>query len=237
MMQAMRQTIAHCQRIELLGQRVRLHFECAAALAPGQFVLARVAPAFDPYLRQPLFPSAITPNGFAADLAEDDPALRFIAPGSNVDVLTPAGSPVGDLPSASRLLLIADRTPAVLLPVAARAIEAGGSVTLLLAQPYPLDALDPRLEIRVGNLPELAADFAPTADLVFIHTAQALHRPIAQALASARPTVATGFARALLAPPMPCGTGACGACAVRTARGWKPACTEGPFFNLADLET
>jgi dihydroorotate dehydrogenase electron transfer subunit len=50
---------------------------------------------------------------------------------------------------------------------------------------------------------------------------------------------AAGFDEAqvsvLLTPPMPCGTGACQACAVQTRRGWKLACREGPLFPLAEL--
>ena len=40
----------------------------------------------------------------------------------------------------------------------------------------------------------------------------------------------------LLRLPMPCGgLGECGICAVPVRKGWLPACTHGPGFDLMDL--
>jgi dihydroorotate dehydrogenase electron transfer subunit len=39
----------------------------------------------------------------------------------------------------------------------------------------------------------------------------------------------------LVAGPMPCGFGVCGACAVPARRGWKLACVDGPVFDGAEL--
>jgi dihydroorotate dehydrogenase electron transfer subunit len=40
----------------------------------------------------------------------------------------------------------------------------------------------------------------------------------------------------LVAGPMPCGIGVCGACAVPARRrGWKMACVDGPVFSGEDL--
>lgn len=228
----MRQTTAHCQRIELVGQRVRAQFACDLIPAPGQFLLARLAPTYDPYLRQTLFPVLISESGFAVELSTDDQALRFLAPGISVDVIGPAGVPVPDLPPRSRLLLIADHDPAVLLPFASRAIGGGGAATVLLARPYPLDALDPEIELRVGDLAALTAEFAPGADAVLIHTEKTLYQTLFDSLTAARAFFQADYALALLRPPMPCGVGACGACAVKTARGHKLACADGPFFPL-----
>ena len=42
---------------------------------------------------------------------------------------------------------------------------------------------------------------------------------------------------ALVNLPMPCGgMGECGVCSVRTRRGWKHACQDGPVFDLHELE-
>ncbi|HLF02904.1 MAG TPA: hypothetical protein VI547_13060 [Anaerolineales bacterium] len=232
----MRQTTAHCAQLELVGDRVRAHFDSDLTLAPGQFALARLANTFDPYLRQPLFPSLISESGFAVDLPSTDPALRILSPGNVIDVVGPIGSALPDLPARTRILLIADSDPAVLLPFAARAIDSGGTATLLLSTRYPLDALAPEIELHLGDLPALAAEFAPAADLVFIHTQASLHRPLHQSLTEARAFVPASYAHALMNLPMPCGTGACGACAVKTVRGHRLACLAGPFFRLAELE-
>jgi len=233
----MRQTSAHCTQLEIIGARVRVHFDSYLALAPGQFALARLtADAFDPYLRQPLWPSVISSTGFAADFPNDHSALRGLTPGEAVDVIGPIGVGVADPASRLRLLLLADSDPAPLLPFAAHALAANGEATLLLAQPYPLDALHPEIEIRVGDLPALAAEYARAADYVFIYTEPALHQPLRQKLTEARAFVPPDYARALIQRPMPCGLGACGACAVKTIPGWKWACTDGPFFRLSELD-
>jgi dihydroorotate dehydrogenase electron transfer subunit len=230
-----RQAEAYCKQIELVGDRVRIHFETDLIPAPGQLVLARLAATADPYLRLPFFPSALSQTGFAVDVTSSHSALRLLAPGSTVDLIGPVGIQVGGLPPRSRLLLIADSDPAVLLPFASQAIAAGGTATLLLARPYPLDALDPEIEIRMGDLLSLTAEFA-AADRVLIHTNPALHQPLRQKLAEARAFVPPDYAYALVNRSMPCGIGACGACAVKTGRGWKWACLDGPFFSLAKLE-
>jgi hypothetical protein len=133
--------------------------------------------------------------------------------------------------------LVADSTPAALLPLATRAIAGGGTATLLLAAPYPLEALDPEIELRLGDLPALLAEYVSAADCVFIHTAPQRHSAFYQTIAQTRALVATNFARALIQLPLPCGVGACGACYLKTARGWKLTCIDGPFFSLADLQT
>ncbi len=231
-----RQADAHCKQLELIGNQVRIHLETDLIPAPGQLVLARLAATADPYLRLPFFPSALSQTGFAVDVASAHPALRLLGPGSTVDLIGPVGIQIGGLPPRSRLLLIADADPALLLPFASRAVADGGTATLLLARPYPLDALDPEIEIRVGDLFSLAAEFAMTADRVLIHTHPTWHQPLRQQLTQARAFVPPDYAYALVERSLPCGLGACGACAVRTTRGWKWACLDGPFFSLAELD-
>jgi len=232
-----RQTLAQCTQIELVGDRVRAHFDSDLIPAPGQFLLARLIPAFDPYLRRPLFPTQIADSGFAVVFSPTDPALNTLAPGAKIDLIGPVGAATPDFPFRTRVLLVADPDPSALLPFAARVVAQGGTATLLLSTHYPLDALDPEIELRIGDLPTLAAEFAPSADLVFICAGRALHRPIHRRLTEARSFVSREYARALVTCPMPCGTGACGACAVKTIHGWKMACVDGPFFSLTELDT
>lgn len=232
----MRQANAVCEQVELVGQQVRVHFESDLVPGLGQLVLARLSESYDPYLRLPLFPSRLSQTGFAVDLAAADPALRLLTPGSSIDLIGPVGQPLPDLPTRSRVLLVADSSPAVLLPFAAQAIARGGAATLLLTARYPLDALQPELELRLGdNLPTLLAEFAPAADYVFIATAPALHKPLHEALLQARTAIASDLAKALLSVSLPCGLGACYACSVKTTKGQRLACLSGPFFNLTDL--
>jgi dihydroorotate dehydrogenase electron transfer subunit len=234
-----RQTTAICHQVELIGNRVRVHLHTDLILAPGQFALARLSDSFDPYLRQPLFPSLIEQTGFAVDITATDPALRLLSPGSTVDLLGPIGKPIPNLADRSRVLLIAETDPVTLLPFAARAIEAGGTATLLLSTRYPLDGLDPEIEVQFADptqLPGQAADLSASADLILIDTSRPLHQPLHRALTDSRSFLASQFAYARLNSAMPCGLGACGACYIKTARGHKLACIDGPFFSLSEIE-
>jgi hypothetical protein len=230
----MRSATAHCTRLDLFGDRVRAHFDSDLVPHPGQFLLARLTPGYDPYLRQALFPSQLSTAGFTVDFHLSSPALAVFAPGSVVDVIGPAGAALPEVPARSRVLLIA-HDPAALLPVAARAIDSGGAATLLLDSPYPLEAVDPQIELRVGDLPWLAAEFAPAADLIFMHVTPPLRRTVHSRLSDSRASLAPA-GMALCPVDLPCGTGACGACYVKTTRGQRLACLEGPFFSLTELE-
>lgn len=231
-------TKAKCDQVELVGERVRVHFGADLALMPGQFVLARLAETFDPYLRQPLYPSSIDLDSFSVDLVSTDPALRFLSPGVTVDLLGPIGSVPTNIPSQTRLLLVAETDPAVLLPFATQAINSGGTVTLALSSQYPLEAIQPEIELHVAAvdaIPALVAELAASADLIFLQTTVQLSQAIYQNLNGSPAFMAARSAYAFVPCAMPCGTGACGACYIKTTRGWKLACLNGPFFPLADL--
>lgn len=227
---------AICERIELIGDRVRVHFQSDLVPASGQCLLARAAETADPYLRRALYPSLLGEAGFAVDLARGDPLLQHLAPGAAADLLGPVGRGLPDLPARTRLLLIAESDPGPLLPLAARAIDRAGTATLLLRERYPLDALQPELEVRVGDLAGLAGEYASAADQAYLYGSRRLGRSLYQALLKGRPVLSSDFAYILIPQDMPCGVGACGACSLRTTRGHQPACLSGPFFSLADLE-
>ncbi len=231
----MRSAAAHCTRLELFGDRVRVYFDSDLLPRPGQFLLARLSPAYDPYLRQAFFPSRLSQAGFAVDLPASSPVLSLVAPGAIVDVVGPIGVAAPEIAARSRVLLIA-HDPSALLPFAARAVESGGAATLLLSDPYPLEVLDPQIEVRVGDLSSLASEFAPTTDLVFMHVAEHLRKTLHHVLSESRTVLTPSSAYALCSLPTPCGTGACGACYLKTAHGQKLACLDGPFFPLAELE-
>ena len=230
-----RQSTARCTQLELIGSHIRVHFQTDLVPALGQFFLARLAATFDPYLPYIFYPSAIDDSGFTVDLAATDSALRFLSPGQPIELLGPIGTAIPNLPTRSRVLLVADTSPAVLLPIATQAIARGGTASLILANRYPLENLNPEIELRIGDLPTLLTEYAPTADFIFIHTQPRLLPTFYQTLAEVRARVATDFARALIDLPMPCGVGACQACYLKTRHGHKLACRHGPFFSLAEI--
>ncbi|MBI5712018.1 MAG: hypothetical protein HZC38_01125 [Chloroflexi bacterium] len=222
----MRHTHAQCTRTELIGEHIRAHFDSDLVPALGQFLLARLTPSLDPYLRLPLFPSSLSPTSFSVDLPRD----FNISPGMMIDLIGPCGAAIEESRERERVLLIADDSPAALLPFASSAIARAGTATVILAQPYPLDSLDPRIEIHRGDLLTLTQDLAPHADRIFIHTS---HASLHFALRTSHFELSSAYT--LLTHPTPCGVGACQACYVKTNRGHKMSCIHGPFFNLQSL--
>jgi len=144
-----------------------------------------------------------------------------------IDLIGPCGTAIEESKERERVLLIADDSPAALLPFASSALARAGAATVILARPYPLDSLDPRIEIHRGDLAALSKELAPHADRVFIHTSRlTFHASLITHHASTY---------ALLTHPTPCGVGACNACYIKTNHGYRMACIEGPFFNLQSL--
>ena len=109
-----------------------------------------------------------------------------------------------------------------------------------------IDLLPSELEVHVANAaesdgaerltPEFFADLARWADCICIASDPSTYPALAQVVREVRVSPRGGFAQALVVPPMPCGVGACQGCAVRVAGGIKLACTDGPVFDLLELE-
>lgn len=157
--------------------------------------------------------------------------------GAEIGLLGPCGQGFSLPPAARNVLLIAFAdSPARLLGVAHAALARDAAVTLLCArQGYPLDWLAPEIEVRQSDdvttlLPEALA----WADAVYVEPGNADQLDALMGSAAALPWRAAQT-QVLLTPPMPCGVGACGACALSTPRGWKLACADGPVFQLSDL--
>ena len=228
----MRSAIAQCTKIESIGSgRLRAWLVSEIALSPGQFGIARFTSCNDPYLSRTLFPVEIGDQGFVIELGTEDPFLRFLYPGEYLSMLGPVGRIAPLLPYATNVLLVGDSQPQILFPLAAQALERSSEVTLLLTEPYPVEALDPQIEVRSGVLPQMLDDFSGWAHQIFIQSHDALPTPLHH---NARHCADEAYA--LISTAMPCGTGACHACAIQCRRGWRLGCRDGPIFKLADLE-
>lgn len=241
--------IRQLEQLDSLRAEIRLECPPAARPEPGQFVLADLGSndsAERPrsgaeevsryYLLQPIFPRRLAPSGFTfeTDLA----AAARLQPGSRLDLLGPVGRAARPPGSARNLLLVhAVPGPLRLLPLALDFLTRSGAVALLFSQPdAPLAGLPDEFEILRGPLETHLPEPLAWADVVYLDApAEQLDR-LRQALAQARPYAGAVPAYALIAPPMPCGVGACGVCAVRTRKGWQHACTDGPLFSISDLE-
>ena len=222
-------------------RRVRLDVpELAVRLTPGQSVTANVGDV----LRRPLLPAALDARTLDLLLPPDHP-IAALNPGQLVDLLGPLGRPLYLRQPAARLLLVADEAhlPSLLPPVH-QALVGGGLATLLLftsATPlYPLSFLPPALEIQTvpldGSADVPLDEFIQWADQILAAASPALYGVLAQAVRSARLSPGPGFVQAVFLAGIVCGVGACQGCAIATRQGYRRVCSDGPFFDLLEVE-
>ena len=225
----------------------------ALGLAPGRFVLADLGG----YLRTPLFPARMEAEGFDLLVPPAHPAAT-LRPGDEVNLIGPLGQGFEVPTAARRLLLVASTIHLpVLLPLTQPRNHGffSSSIALLLSAPtatalYPISHLSPALEVHVvtadgsaghqGSALDLFPDLVRWADCLCIAPLHpddpATYPALAEIVREVRLDPGHHFAQALVVPPMACGVGACQGCAVQTARGTKLACTDGPVFDLLELQ-
>jgi dihydroorotate dehydrogenase electron transfer subunit len=245
----MMQIDAPISDVETSGPFVRVVFAAPAlcsGLSSGRFVLADLGD----YLRTPLFPTWVDSGGFEILVPPNHPTAT-LQPGARVNLLGPLGQGF-DVPMATRrLLLVADTTHLpVLLPLT-RSRNREVSVTLLLStstavELYPIQMLPSALEVHLvtadgsaghhGSALDLFPDLARWADCVCIAQDPVIYPTLAEIVRKVRIKPDHHFAQALVVPPVVCGVGACQGCAVEVARGTKLACTDGPVFDLLELQ-
>jgi hypothetical protein len=196
--------------------------------APGQYLLAQAAGSMEA-LPAVLFPMSLR----QVDLQIAPPLPSGWQVGMNLSIRGPLGHGFRPPDQARRWLLAAPYGGAErLLPLLPKALEQSVDVALFAAHlPYSLPAA---VEVvAAGQLSEalrwadyLALDF-PLVRLKDVRSLLGIdeHR---RALCPAQ---------ALVETPLSCGgVAGCGVCAVRTRAGWKLACSDGPVFDLDDLE-
>jgi len=216
--------------------------ELARALRPGRFALVRDAAAFDPYLRRTLWLYQIEDTRVAFTLSARDSLAARVRVGDTLDLLAPLGNAIEFDANVRHVLLIGEGTHIVrLIALAHDAVAQAREVVLVSPAPgangvgvFPAHLLSPEIEYRTDDA--LSTELIAWADAIVASGSDELYRALADAIRAARYRLEPGFARVTVDAPMPCGTGACYACAVETARGVKLACADGPAFDLATLE-
>ncbi len=221
----MRQFEARVAEVAALAGLVQV--SCAGpdpGTAPGQACLVWAARPEQPAWRLALFPGAIA-GGLRFYVPPTHPYAR-LEPGDRLEVLGPCGRGFR-LPRSGGHLLVVAASLERLLPTIDHALDHGLAVSVLTPRSAALLPSD--VEIQRGPL---ASEVAAWADLIILDVGDPAAR--AQHIRTLVPARARGFIQALVAPPMPCGTGACQACWVEGAHasGRLLACVDGPVVNL-----
>lgn len=215
--------------------------ELARAMRPGQFALVRDPTTLDPYLRRTTWLYQIEGEHVALTLSSRELLVARARPGDTLDLLAPLGRAIEFDASARHIVLVGEGTRvAPLVAVAHNAIEQGCEVVLATraASPpevFPAHLLSAAIEYRTGS-ESLNAELIAWTDAIVASGSDELYRALADAVRAVRFRIEPGLVRVLIDRPMPCGTGACYACAVETQHGIRLACTDGPSFDLIEFE-
>lgn len=192
---------------------------------PGQPVLAYKPRDHQP-LRKVLFPSQILSDGFVAD-SPPEPNWRI---GELLSLWGPIGKgfspPFG---SDKWLLACFETAPDRLLSLVQPGIERGAAISLCSEQLPPY--LPPQVE-WISEIGEALAWADYLALDIHIEAISLLHSWLGLPKGD-RPSILT---QVLITQPLPCGLGACYACALKGTNGPLLSCTEGPVFELSQLD-
>jgi len=168
--------------------------------------------------------------------------------GETLDLLGPLGSGFSIEQASRNLLLVAGGIGiAPLTFLAQQALSEGKSVTLLLgartgAGLYPQRLLPGGIETVIatedgstgtkGMITDILPDFVDWADQIYACGPLAMYQAIATENRQRRVRKPVQIS---LEVRMGCGLGACYGCSIRTRRGMKQVCLDGPVFNLDEI--
>jgi dihydroorotate dehydrogenase electron transfer subunit len=219
----------------------------ASQAQPGQFVMVHCGE--DTLLRRPFSIHQIDGKRLALLFSVVGIGTHWLSQrqaGDSLDLLGPLGNGFSVHPNSKNLLLVAGGIGiAPLVFLAQKASKPGCSITLLLgaqtkSQLYPQKLLPPDVRLitatedgtggKKGLVTDLLPDFISWADQVFTCGPPSMYQTMAkQKLLKQKPVQISLEVR------MGCGLGVCYGCTVKTRRGLKQVCKDGPIFNLNDV--
>jgi Iron-sulfur cluster binding domain of dihydroorotate dehydrogenase B len=203
--------------------------------SPGQFFLY-VPPGFDPYLPQPLFPFRLR-----GGLVESFIALHHIPTRINPDdqILGPFGNGFALGRNTRRALLLAQNgaAGALLLPLVGLLVARDCEVAVLCgSESMPESWLPPEVEYHVADdILTAASRFWVWTDALYASGHMSFYDELLAAVKDVRLRLETGWGQLFLYDlAMPCGTGVCYLCGLKSKSGLKLNCRDGPVHDLAD---
>ena len=224
--------------------------DLAAVAQPGQFVMVHCGPEF--ILRRPLSIHQVTDASQLSLLFEVTGQGTFWLSqrqkGESLDLLGPLGNGFSIEPASRKLLLVAGGIGiAPLAFLTQQALSQGKSVTLLLGARtasglYPQRLLPGGIQTTIttedgsggtrGMITDVLPDFVDGADQIYACGPLAMYEAIA---AQEQQEHLRKPIQVSLEVRMGCGLGACYGCSIKTRRGMKQVCQDGPVFNLEEI--
>ena len=246
----MRETRAFIERIKQVNrayQRLDLAVDQSlSSLLAGQSLLARRASkdyeseTWQPYLRHQWYPVRYQARSI---LTIERPASEQFLPGELLSLIGPIGKPFRFRQKLRNILLIAYQTPPTpLLMTLPALLDRQVSVTLALlgsARQYATDHLPGEVEVIHADDDLSWSDMVMTlgwADQVFATVPPGDEREsfnsIMRLMRERRYDVPANYVFGVSQRPLPCGVGACHACALQLRGALKLCCQDGPAFDL-----
>ncbi len=224
--------------------------DIATEARPGQFVMVRCGE--ECLLPRPFSIHQVNDDNIALFFAvwEDGKGTNWLSQrhkGDRVELFGPLGNGFSINPASKNLLLVAGGIGiAPLRFLAHEALRREHSVTLLYGTAnvnrYPAHLMSPNMELisstedgsigKIGLVTDLLPDFVDWADQVFACGPI----PMYQEMYAKREDLLKGKpVQVSLEVRMGCGLGVCYGCTVKTKRGLKQVCHDGPVFDLDDV--
>ncbi len=249
----MKETQAYIERIKRVNrghQRLELAVDQSlSAMLAGQAMLVRRidkdydSEQWDPYLRELWFPVEIQARNI---VIVERPARAQFLPGQLLSIIGPVGKPFRFRHNLRNILLIAyHTTPAALLLMLPPLLAKQVGVTLVLmgsARQYETGHLSEEVEVIQADDDLTWPDMVMTlgwADQVFVVVGPGdewgYYREILRLMRERQADMPTNYAFAVAQREMPCGVGACHACALNLRGAPKLPCVDGAAFDLTDL--
>jgi len=228
----------------------------AADCRPGRFLMLKCGE--NSLLRRPLSIHGVSPGGrvrllYRVGIAADGGAegrgtgwLSQLREGDGVDVIGPLGNGFSVGAGSRRLLLVAGGIGIAPLGfLAEKAVSEGREVVLLMGARSAAGMLtqnmlpsgvtcvfttDDGSAGKKGPVTEILPQYMERADQVFACGPRAMLEKMASIPAAGSVPVQVS-----LEVRMGCGAGACYGCSIKTVRGMKRVCREGPVFDIKDI--
>jgi dihydroorotate dehydrogenase electron transfer subunit len=226
--------------------------EIAREARPGQFIMVRCGEEL--ILPRPFSIHQVNDDGIALFYAvwKDGKGTGWLSQrkaDDKVEIFGPLGNSFSAQSTSSNLLLVAGGTGVAPLHfLAQEALRKGCSITLLLGAPtvtqlYPEPLLPSGISLvtatedgtagKQGMVTELLPDFATQADQVFACGPMPMYRDMATQKQKLK--LEGKPVQISLEVRMGCGLGVCYGCTVKTKKGLKQVCKDGPVFDLDDI--
>lgn len=221
--------------------------QIAPQAQPGQFVMVRCGEKGEYQLRRPLGIHQREGDRIALLFNVVGGGTEWLSqrqPCDRLDLLGSLGNGFNVNPDSKKLLMIAGGLGiAPLRFLADEAVKQGLSVTLLYGAPtttqlYPelpdgvdvIYATEDGSEGKKGMITSVISEHIDQADQVFACGPLAMYQTMAK-----MPTLKKKSVQISLEVRMGCGVGVCYGCTVKTRKGLKQVCKDGPVFELNDI--